>query len=135
MQYSVARLCPSTHHITLRHVPPFLLFKKNGLSTPNFLSHSVCLSQKSLFKAYSIPLIRVVSRRHFSSTSPSFLRYHPMRPQSRRREFLAFLDRLPQNTVFYGIIGLNATVFAMWFLANEKYVGRPNSCIDVDLNL
>lgn len=64
------------------------------------------------------------SRSFFTST-PRSLRYHPLpRSHSSRRHFFGFLDEIPQNTIFYGIIGLNATVFAMWFMSTQKYVCR-----------
>lgn len=68
-------------------------------------------------------------QRYFSSTTRASLRYHPPPPPrlNHGREFLGFLDRIPHNTIFYGIIGLNSAVFAMWFLAAEKYVSQHHS--------
>lgn len=64
-------------------------------------------------------------RRTFSSSSGSLLRYHPAGRNNRNggeRVMFAFLDRIPQNTVFWGIMGLNAGVFLMWFMAQQKWV-------------
>ncbi|KAF9057275.1 hypothetical protein BJ165DRAFT_1330281, partial [Panaeolus papilionaceus] len=63
-------------------------------------------------------------RRTFSSSSGSLLRYHPAGRNNRNggeRVMFAFLDRIPQNTVFWGIMGLNAGVFLMWFMAQQKW--------------
>ncbi|KAF9534438.1 hypothetical protein CPB83DRAFT_844247 [Crepidotus variabilis] len=46
------------------------------------------------------------------------------------------MNKIPQNTVFYGIIGLNGAVFTMWFFAKEKYKqeGDPNSLVWMQQN-
>jgi hypothetical protein len=126
MQHSITRFY--LHHATLQRFQPLSLLKNGGLSTfrnlPSRSVHLPCsqIARQSLTKVHTITFRRTAPLRNFSFTSPSSLRYHPVRPQPHRREFLAFLNRLPLNTVFYGIIGLNATVFTMWFLATEKYV-------------
>ncbi|KAF9550331.1 rhomboid-domain-containing protein [Agrocybe pediades] len=60
------------------------------------------------------------SRSQFSSSSHSQLRYYARRPPPRRGLF-SFLDHIPENTIFYGIIGANATVFVMWYMSTQKY--------------
>ncbi|KAJ3977261.1 hypothetical protein EV361DRAFT_879438 [Lentinula raphanica] len=40
--------------------------------------------------------------------------------RSRRNPF-EFLDQIPENVVFWGIIGLNGAVFIMWQLARKRY--------------
>ncbi|KIM45764.1 hypothetical protein M413DRAFT_292725 [Hebeloma cylindrosporum] len=56
-----------------------------------------------------------IHHRWLSTPSRPLLR-HYVRPKPHPpRQFLGFLDRIPHNTVFYGIIGLNCLVFGMWF--------------------
>ncbi|CAA7260147.1 unnamed protein product [Cyclocybe aegerita] len=61
--------------------------------------------------------------RWLSTSSRSSLRYHPpdSHPGQTQRRFLGFLDKIPQNVIFYGIIGLNSAVFFMWYMASQKY--------------
>ncbi|KAJ3510053.1 hypothetical protein NMY22_g16092 [Coprinellus aureogranulatus] len=64
------------------------------------------------------------SRTFFTSTKRS-VRYPappppPPSQSTRWRPFL-FLNRIPENVVLYGIMGLNAFVFGMWFMAQQKY--------------
>ncbi|KAH9483030.1 RHOMBOID-like protein 12, mitochondrial [Psilocybe cubensis] len=65
---------------------------------------------------YASPLRRWLSGTRWSN-SP---RYHSPPPPP-KREFLAFLDRIPPNAVFVGIISINVAVFAIWLAAKEKY--------------
>ncbi|TFK27084.1 hypothetical protein FA15DRAFT_567481, partial [Coprinopsis marcescibilis] len=53
--------------------------------------------------------------RSFSSSPKQQLRYHPppRRPPS-------FFDRISDNTIIYGILGLNILVFGMWYMADQK---------------
>ncbi|KAJ7774349.1 hypothetical protein DFH07DRAFT_801130 [Mycena maculata] len=53
-------------------------------------------------------------RRHFASSQPRLSRPPP------RQGYLQFLDDIPQNTVLWGIIGLNAGVFGMSWYARKK---------------
>ena len=55
--------------------------------------------------------------RALSSSSKQNLRYHPppRKPQS-------FLDSLSDNTIIYGILGLNVLVVAMWYMSEQKLV-------------
>ena len=39
-----------------------------------------------------------------------------------RRSFLQFLDKIPEDYVFWGILGVNGTVFALWWWAQNEYV-------------
>lgn len=57
----------------------------------------------------------------FLSTSRVTMRHH-VQPRRGRPRFLGFLGNIPQNTIFYGIIGLNAGVFTMWYMAGQVYV-------------
>lgn len=59
--------------------------------------------------------------RRFLSTSRVTMRHH-VQPQRNRPRALAFLDNISQNTIFYTIIGLNAGVFTMWYMAGQVYV-------------
>ena len=44
----------------------------------------------------------------------------------RKSSFLGFLDDIPQNTVFWGIITINGVVFLMWFMASQRLVHFSN---------
>jgi hypothetical protein len=96
--------------ILFKRLPPF-----------SRLSRSPCLFSLSSH----LPCTPATFSRYFFTSIPCALRYHPLpRPHSSRRHFFGFLDEIPQNTIFYGIIGLNATVFVMWFMSTQKYVCR-----------
>ncbi|KIK08582.1 hypothetical protein K443DRAFT_563619 [Laccaria amethystina LaAM-08-1] len=93
--------------ILFKRLPPF-----------SRLSRSPCLFSLSSH----LPCTPATFSRSFFTSIPCALRYHPLpRPHSSRRHFFGFLDEIPQNTIFYGIIGLNATVFVMWFMSTQKY--------------
>ncbi|KAF8966393.1 hypothetical protein BDZ97DRAFT_1657675 [Flammula alnicola] len=103
----------------MRGIPPLLQLRTPRLAGP--LTHPrpcIGVNQLSNLKE-KFAVINL--RRWFSSSSRSSIRYHvPPTPQQNRR-FLGFLDRIPQNAIFYGIIGLNSFVFVMWFMAAQKY--------------
>ncbi|KAE9391625.1 rhomboid-domain-containing protein, partial [Gymnopus androsaceus JB14] len=46
--------------------------------------------------------------------------YHPSK-NSGNKNPLNFLDQVPEDYVFWGIIGLNGAVFIMWHLAKKRY--------------
>ncbi|TFK76117.1 rhomboid-domain-containing protein [Pluteus cervinus] len=50
-------------------------------------------------------------------TSSQFGQRHFVQPPRRN----GFLDSIPEDTVFWSIIGLNGLVFGMWFMATSKY--------------
>lgn len=65
--------------------------------------------------------------RFFTSTAPkSRGRPYPHRAyyDYQKPPFLGFLDRIPQNAVFWGIITINGVVFVMWFLTKQRMVRR-----------
>ena len=95
--------------ILLKRLPPL-----SRLSSPSRSPWLLSLSSRS-------PCVPATFSQSFFTSTPCSLRYHPS-PHSSRRHFFGFLDEIPQNTIFYGIIGLNATVFAMWFMSTQKYV-------------
>ncbi|KAF9008683.1 hypothetical protein BDQ17DRAFT_1236370, partial [Cyathus striatus] len=47
-------------------------------------------------------------------------RAHPKPPSQQSRPVFSFLDNIPLNVIFYGIIGTNVVVFAMWHMASQK---------------
>jgi hypothetical protein len=59
----------------------------------------------------------------FTSTLFS-IRQHPSQNPRQARRFLGFLDKIPEDFIFYGIIGLNSAVFIMWYMAIQKYVSE-----------
>lgn len=69
------------------------------------------------------------------TSAPLSLRYHLPRNPRRARGFLEFLDNIPQDFIFYGIIGINSAVFVMWYMAVQKYVSedlpRYMNCLDL----
>ena len=62
------------------------------------------------------------SHRWLSTPSRPLFRHYVRPKPLPSRQFLGFLDKIPHNTVFYGVIGLNCLVFGMWFMAIQKYV-------------
>ncbi|KJA21675.1 hypothetical protein HYPSUDRAFT_140292 [Hypholoma sublateritium FD-334 SS-4] len=61
---------------------------------------------------------------------------HHVQPRRQQPRFLGFLDNISQNTIFYTIIGLNASVFTMWFMAGQVYKqeGDPSNLIWMNQN-
>lgn len=53
------------------------------------------------------------SRQRVSYTS---IRHYNGQPSFRR---VSWLDRIPPNFVFFGIIGLNGLIFGMWRIAHD----------------
>lgn len=65
-------------------------------------------------------------QRWLSTTSRMSLRYHvPPRREPPRYQLLGFLDTIPENNIFYGILGINAIVFGMWYMADQQYARKP----------
>jgi hypothetical protein len=58
------------------------------------------------------------------------LRRHPSQNshQPKTYRFFEFLDKIPENVVFYGIIGINSVVFMMWYMAEQKFVREDLPC-------
>lgn len=63
----------------------------------------------------------------FTSALLFFRRHPPQNPRQARR-FLGFLDKIPEDVIFYGIIGLNSMVFMMWYMATQKFVSEDLPC-------
>ena len=121
----------TTTPITLMPLRPYLQAARSFCAHPHptFVKNvkSYSSSSSSLFPVFLLGKGRTSSlhnlpRRFFSSSSPPFLRYQTPAPRPSRRPLLNFLNNIPHNVVFYGIMGLNSSVFMMWFLALEKYV-------------
>ncbi|KAF9468965.1 hypothetical protein BDZ94DRAFT_1245056 [Collybia nuda] len=84
----------------------------------------------------SLPLSPILRRpwshqRFFSSTPlsqgpRSYLSRPPQSNRPRKPQFLAFLDAIPQNQVFYGILAINGLVFAMWYMSTERLKQERN---------
>ncbi len=104
--------------------------------TTSFCSHPLCPTFVKNVKSYSswssrlfpaslggrTSSVQIVPRHFFSSSPAAFFRYQTPAPRPSRRPLLNFLNKIPHNVVFYGIIGLNSSVFMMWFMALERYV-------------
>ncbi|PPQ93414.1 hypothetical protein CVT25_004485 [Psilocybe cyanescens] len=88
---------------------------------PRVLSRPVQSSRQTTSSLAKSGLYTSNLRRWLSSTPRSFSRRYQTRPPPPKREFLGFLDRIPQNVVFGGIIAINIVVFAMWLMAKAKY--------------
>ncbi|KAJ7047564.1 hypothetical protein C8F04DRAFT_1059331 [Mycena alexandri] len=76
----------------------------------------------SAFPRFNISRVSL-PRRPFNSSSSR--RYN----QGYNRRFLAFLDDVPQDTVFWGIIGLNGLVFATSWWAKKKLEVERNPAL------
>jgi hypothetical protein len=65
------------------------------------------------------------------------LRHHSPQNPRRPRNFFDFLNKIPEDFIFYGIIGINSVVFMMWYLADQKFVSEDlpccMSCVDFQL--
>ena len=67
------------------------------------------------------------------------IRHHPRQPEKPRQtyRFFGFLDKIPEDFIFYGIIGINSVVFMMWYMATQKFVSEDlpyyMSCVDLQL--
>ncbi|KDR74534.1 hypothetical protein GALMADRAFT_250548 [Galerina marginata CBS 339.88] len=110
----------------------FGLLSVRGLPQKRYFSEQPrIMSRHTLLMANARRAPPTTNRQHWLSTSPrSYLRYHA-RQNPRKPPFLGFLDKIPENTIFYGVIGLNSVVFIMWFMAVQKYKqeGDPSSVI------
>ena len=63
--------------------------------------------------------------RWISVSRPSLRHYVP--PSYKRKpELFGFLNRIPENALFVGILVVNSVVFIMWYLAIAKYVSHYN---------
>lgn len=65
--------------------------------------------------------LRGADRQFFTSTQfaqPHYVR-HPYPPR-----VSGFWDRVPEDSIFWGIIGLNGLVFAMWYMSGQRFVCR-----------
>ncbi|KAF8803826.1 rhomboid-domain-containing protein [Phlegmacium glaucopus] len=84
----------------------------------------------SCFSPIGTPSVDSNYRPIFTS-APLSLRYHPPQNPQQARRFLGFLDKIPQNFIFYGIIGINSVVFTMWYMAVQKYKqqGDPSTVL------
>ena len=62
--------------------------------------------------------------RMFSLSSRGQSPRHTPNPK-RQSQYFQSLELIPTDILFWGIIGLNATVFAMWYLAGQQLVRCP----------
>lgn len=73
------------------------------------------------------------SPRYFSSHHHTLQRWvrHPQSedPGSKKNSFFKFLDDIPKDALFIGILATNAVVFGMWYMASQKlkYQRDPSS--------
>ena len=111
---------------SLRMQPYFRMSRRISsyyFATPSWSSTFACR------KPITGPFTTFRDRPIFTSALLS-LRHHPLRNprQPETRRFLDFLDKIPQNIVFYGIIGINSVVFMMWYMAEQKFVSDDLPC-------
>lgn len=130
-----------------------ILLQLTGHSRPSFLRMQPCLRISARISNYHFatlswsrtfahrrpitgPFTTFRGRPFFTSTRLS-LRYHPPQNPRQARRFLGFLDNIPQDFIFYGIIGINSAVFTMWYMATQKFVSEDllcyMSCVDLQL--
>jgi hypothetical protein len=101
-------ILPSRHVSHVAFTPP--LIKPQPLTPHQFLKQP---------RSYTL--------RFFSSTfRQQNRRPYPHRQfnqqQFKKPSFFGFLDDIPQNAVFWGIITINGVVFVMWFMASQRLV-------------
>lgn len=80
------------------------------------------------------PFTTFCNRPFFTSAILS-LRHHPPQNPRQARRFLGFLDKIPEDFIFYGIIGLNSAVFMMWYMATQKFVSKDLPCYELCVGL
>lgn len=86
----------------------------------------------STFKQRPSVILQLLKTKQHVVQSPSILRHtrqfftslkhqqrHFVQPKPPRS---SFWDKIPEDFLFYGIIGLNAGVFVMWYLSNQQLV-------------
>jgi hypothetical protein len=126
--------------LTSRHyLAPSLLRMRHcfGISARISNCNFATLSWSRTFAHRGRPITGPFTLRHrpIFTSAPLSLRYHPPQGARRTRRFLGFLDKIPQDFIFYGIIGINSAVFIMWYMAVQKFVSeelpRHMSCVDV----
>lgn len=66
----------------------------------------------------------------FTSALLSFRHHPPQNPRQPRKVF-EFLNKIPEDFIFYGIIGINSLVFIMWYLAEQKFVSEDYPALNV----
>jgi len=94
-------------------------------------TRGLLFNQSSLFVRHAVK--QPTQSRSFTSTSNLCSRRpYPHRPYSNadfRQPILGFLDRIPKDVVFWGIICINGVVFVMWSLSAQrmKQEGNPKS--------
>lgn len=116
-------------------IPLFRLGLRNSFSSPlrthmlpsrhSHLSSSTRSSVLHQFlkqRSSTLRLFSTISGRQNPRPYP----HRQFNHQRRDPSFLGFLDRIPQNTVFWGIITINGVVFAMWFMASQRLVRFSN---------
>ena len=65
------------------------------------------------------------STRFFSSNQHHLQRWvrHPRTDRGPQKNgFFNFLDGIPKNVVFNGILAINGVVFAMWYMSSQRLV-------------
>jgi hypothetical protein len=92
--------------------------------------HSATPSWSSTFahrRPMTGPFSTFCDRPIFTSAFSS-LRHHPPENPFQARRFFGFLNKIPQEFIFYGIIGINSAVFMMWYMATQKSVSDDLPC-------
>lgn len=84
---------------------------------------SPCRQYKPFFstaQSFTVARSSLSPTRSFFTSSKHTLRYHPPQGSGRNSSVFDFLDRIPTNTVFWGIIGINGAVFLLWQAASGR---------------
>ena len=130
-----AILLQLTGHSRPRLLPYF------RISARNSSYHFAAPSWSSTFahrKPITGPFTTFRDRPIFTSALLS-IRRHPPQPEKRHQayRFFGFLDKIPEDFIFYGIIGINSVVFMMWYMATQKFVSEDlpyyMSCVNLQL--
>ncbi|KAK2466498.1 hypothetical protein APHAL10511_002140 [Amanita phalloides] len=71
-----------------------------------------------------VPVQHLRPGTRFFSSNRQFLQRWVRHPHDnhhpKKNGFLSFLDGIPQNTIFNGILVINGVVFAMWYMSSQR---------------
>ena len=113
------------------HFTPSLSRMQHCFGIPARISNFANPSWSRTFAHRGRPITGPFTVRHrpIFTSAPLSLRYHPPQNFRQNHRFLSFLDKIPQDFIFYGIVGINSVVFVMWYMAVQKFVSEDLSCI------
>ena len=111
---------------SLLRIHPYFKISRN-ISNYHFASPSWS-STFTRRKPITGPFTTFRGRPIVTSAFLSFRHHLPQNPRQPRKVF-DFLYKIPEDFIFYGIIGINSVVFIMWYLAEQKFVSEDYPAI------